>query len=186
MLAHHRRQAPLELSKEITESTVAVAIAMDVAILLPEHLEIDAGPLHLARQRRPIRLGTPTNAGDIAGLREQPLFENIVRQIGRQRPREAGLLRPFQIVLHGAARDAELSPDLPRTHTVMKQSQHLPQLSHRQPSLRRHQNPPRQSRGDAWGADLRESCRSGRLEIGMVAGFKSERWPGSNRYGWPD
>jgi hypothetical protein len=28
--------------------------------------------------------------------------------------------------------------------------------------------------------------QGGRLQIGIVAGFISERWPASNRYAWPE
>jgi len=33
---------------------------------------------------------------------------------------------------------------------------------------------------------LSGSATVGRLQIGTVAGFISERWPASNRYAWPE
>src|SRR5271169_6816527 len=73
-------------------------------------------------------------------------------------------------------------------------SQQMSQLSHAQFPLRRHphllvdhRRAGSASVADSRGADAERLTGSGgRLHFGMVAGFKSERWPASNRNRWPD
>src|SRR5271168_483015 len=70
----------------------------------------------------------------------------------------------------------------------------MSQLSHAQFPLRRHphllvdhRRAGSASVADSRGADaVRLTGSGGRLHFGMVAGFKSERWPASNRNRWPD
>ena len=126
MLAHDRRQPPLELAEQVTKTAVAVAIRMGVAIFLPQNQKIDAGTLHLPRQRRPLRLDAPPPPRQDALLAEQPLFENAVRDLGRQRPAKTGLLRPLEIVLNGASRSPERPPDLSCAYALVMQTKHLP------------------------------------------------------------
>jgi hypothetical protein len=92
---------------------------MPSAIFLPQNHEVDARSLHLARQGRPVRLCPPTLAWPGIHLRKQPLFENGVRHVRRQRPAETGLLRPFEIILDGTARHTERAPDPPFARTVV-------------------------------------------------------------------
>ena len=67
VLAHHRREAPFELAEQIAEPAVAVPVRVGVPVLLPQHHQIDAGPLQLARKRSPIRLDPPAQARPHAG-----------------------------------------------------------------------------------------------------------------------
>jgi hypothetical protein len=143
VLAHHRRQASLELTIEIAESRVAVAVRMSFAVLLPQHHQVDARPLELARQRRPVRFAVPAPARPDATAGEQPLLENLVAPLGRQRPIDPGRPRSLEIVLDRAARHPERAPDRSCAHAVVVQPQHLPQLPHGQLSSGRHQIPPR-------------------------------------------
>jgi hypothetical protein len=50
---------------------------MNLAILFPEHKQIDAGPLQLARQRRPVRLRPPAELDLHSGPGEKPLFADV-------------------------------------------------------------------------------------------------------------
>ena len=121
MLAHHRREATLKLAIQIAEPRVAVAVRMNLAILLPQHHQIDARPLELARQCRPVRLAAAPPARLDAAASKQSLFENLVAPLGRQRPTDPRRPRPFKIVLDGAARHSERAPDLPCAYAVVMQ-----------------------------------------------------------------
>jgi hypothetical protein len=90
MLAHHRREAPLELAEQIAEARVAVAVGMNLPVLIPEHQQIDAWPLGLACERAPVRFDPPAHAGPHAGPREQALLEDGVGDLGAERPSQAG------------------------------------------------------------------------------------------------
>jgi len=81
---------------------------------------------------------TPSAELDAAASK-QPLLENLVGPLDRQRPADPGRPRSFEIVLDGAARYSECAPDLTRAYAVVVQTQHLPQLSHGQLSSGRHQ-----------------------------------------------
>ena len=129
--------APHNPGRNIT--AIAIAFGVALAILLPQHHQIDARPLQLAGQCRPIRFRTAAEPTPHAGVGEQPVFEHIVREFGRQRPGQPGRLSPLQIVLDRAARDAEHPPDFARADAVTDQPQYLSYLPHGQLSLRRHQ-----------------------------------------------
>ncbi len=118
VLPHGRRQAPLELPEQIAEAAVAITRRMNRAILLPQHHQIDAGPLEFAGERAPIWLRPPAEPALDAGMGEQTLFKNGVRQVASQRPRKPGGRGPLEIVLDRAARHPERAPDLPGAHPV--------------------------------------------------------------------
>jgi len=96
-----------------------------VPVLFPQHHQIDAGPLQLARERRPIRLAPPAQSLPHAGSRKQALLENGISDLGRQGPPQAGRLSPLEVVLDGRSRDAQRSPNLARAHPVAGKAQHL-------------------------------------------------------------
>ena len=70
VLPHGGRQAMLEVAVELAEARIAIALGMGVAILLPEHRQIDGRALHLAHQRRPVRLDMAAKARLRAGASE--------------------------------------------------------------------------------------------------------------------
>ena len=182
VLAHHRRQAPLELPEQVAEPGVAVAIRVPVPVFLPQHHQIDAGALQFARQSRPIRLGPPAESRPHPGAGEQPLLQHVVGQLGGQRPRQPGRRRPLEVVLNRAARHPQRAPDLAGAHPIAVKPQHLSNLPHRQLSLRRHPVPLVDRRGDLMPELL--TCRETPQSIvGRVAGFKSEWWPDLFRNG---
>ena len=125
MLAHDRRKPPLKLAEQIAEPAVAVTVRLGLPILLPQHHQAHAGTFELARQRSPIRLAASAKSRLHAGPREQSLFENVVGQLGRQRPSDSARLRPPQIVLDRAARHAQRAADRARAHPIMMQPQHV-------------------------------------------------------------
>ena len=90
VLPHGRRQAPLELPKQIAEAAVAIACRLNRAILFTQHHQIDAGPIEFAGERAPIWLGSTAEPALDAGMSEQTLFKNGVRQVANQRPRKPG------------------------------------------------------------------------------------------------
>ena len=123
VLAHHRAQPSLEPAKQIAEPAVAVAVSVDLPIFLPKDHHRHPRPFQLARQGRPVRLDPPPLAGLDSSAPEQPQLQGIVGDIVRQRPRQPGRRRPFQIVLDRRARHAQTPPDLARAHPAMVKSQ---------------------------------------------------------------
>jgi hypothetical protein len=51
------------------------------------------------------------------------MLQRLVGDIVRQRPRQPGRRRPFQIVLDRRARHAEATPDLARAHPIVVKPQ---------------------------------------------------------------
>ena len=86
MLTHHWAQPSLKPTQQITEAAIPVTLLVDLSIFLPQDHHRDPRPLHLARQRRPIRLGPATLAGRDPSAPEQPLFQDFVGDIVRHRP----------------------------------------------------------------------------------------------------
>jgi hypothetical protein len=86
VLAHHRREPPLELTEEIAEARVAVTVGVGLAVLLPQHRQIDAGSLSLAHERAPVRLVPPTQPWSEAAATEETLLEHRVGDLGAERP----------------------------------------------------------------------------------------------------
>ena len=137
-LAHGRRQAALEFPVQLTKAAVPVAMGMNGAIFLPQNQQRDARPLHLAHQRRPVGFGIPAPARLAARRGKQQLFERLVGQIRRQRPAKPGRGCSGQVILHGAAADADLPGDDPSPRVRPKmQMQNLSYPPHGQ-SLPRH------------------------------------------------
>ena len=162
---------------------------MDGAILLPQQHQRDAWLLQLQRQFRPVRFGQPALPLSDPGSGEQPVLKRIVSQVARQRPTQPRHFRALQIILHGTARYAQPLRDLAAARTVAGKPQHLSQLSHGQPSLCRHCPSLVQKDRHAKVADpggVSSAHQSGRILIGIVAGFMSERWPASGWNTWPD
>src|SRR4029077_19662396 len=121
MLTHHWGKTTLELAIQIAEARVAVGVRMNLAVLLPQHHQIDARPLELARQCRPVWLVATPLAGLDAAASKQSLFQNLIAPLDRQRPADPGFPRSFEIVLDGAARHSERPPDLPCAYAVVMQ-----------------------------------------------------------------
>ena len=138
VLAHGRRKPPLEAPEKIAEPAVAIAVGLRRPVLLPQHHHGDARLLQLHHQRRPAGLSTPPCARLHTRSREQPLLQQLVGQLRRQRPAHLRGLRPLQAILHRAAHHAGQAPDLTHARARTRQAQHLPQLSHGQRPLRRH------------------------------------------------
>ena len=197
VLAHHRRQPSLEPAQEVAEPAVAVAVGMGLSIFLPQDRHRHARPLQLARQRHPVRLDASPLAGLGSRAPEQSQLQRLVGDVVRQRPRQAGRRRTFQIVLDGRARHAQTPSDLPRAHPALVKSQQRSQLSHAQFPLRRHpsllvdhRRAGSASVADSRGADAGRRSRlrwpasfrnGGRLQIGTAAGIKSELVAGLRR-----
>jgi hypothetical protein len=123
MLAHHRRQSPLEPAKQIAEAAVAVALGMDLSVFLPEDRHRHARTLQLARQGRPVRFGPPPLALRDPGATKELALQSLVGDAVRQRPCQPGRRRPLQIVLDRRARHAKTSPDLARAHPIVVKPQ---------------------------------------------------------------
>jgi hypothetical protein len=123
VLAHHRGQPPFESAQQIAEAAVAVTFRMGLSVFLPEDRHRDAGPLQLARQGRPVRLDPPPLALRDPGAAKELEFQSVVGDAVRQRPRQPGRRRPFQIVLDRRARHAETPPDLARAHPIVVKPQ---------------------------------------------------------------
>ena len=123
VLAHHRRQPPLEPAQEIAEPAVAVADRMGLPVFLPEDCHRHAGTLQLARQGRPVRFDPPPLASRYSRPPKELEFQGVVGDLVPQRPCQPRRRRPFQIVLDRAARHTKAPPDLARAHTVPVKAQ---------------------------------------------------------------
>jgi hypothetical protein len=98
---------------------------MNLPALLPEHHQIDPWSLRLACERAPVRLDPPAHAGPHACPREEALLEDGVGDLSTERPGKAGGFGALEVVLDGAARGTEPSPDRPRAHALARKPQHL-------------------------------------------------------------
>src|SRR5579871_4479153 len=121
MLAHHRRQPALEFAIEIAEPRVAVAVRMDRPVFLPQHHQVDAGPLELTRQRCPVGFAMSAASGPDTCAGKQSLFDNLVGPLGRQRPADPRYPRSLEIVLDRAARHPQRAPDLACAYALVVQ-----------------------------------------------------------------
>src|SRR6516162_3587854 len=99
LLAHHRRKSPLEFTEQITEPAVAITVRLHLPIFLPQHHQVYAGTLELARQHSPIWLAAAAKAAHHAGACKQSLVENGVGQLGRQRPSNPDRLRAYRLMV---------------------------------------------------------------------------------------
>ena len=93
-LPHRRPQPPRPLLVDRTELGAAIALRMDLGVLLPEELQRDAVALELAVDVRAVRPDPVVRRGRAA---EQLGLEHRVVQLGRQRPAEPALRRLLQI-----------------------------------------------------------------------------------------
>ena len=110
-LPHRRPQPPRPLAVDLAELAVAVAVRMDLGVLLPEELQGDAVALELAVDVRAVGPDPVLRRG---GATEQPRIERRVVQFRRQRPTQPSLGRPLQIQrnrAHADSRRLGLSPD---------------------------------------------------------------------------
>ena len=123
VLAHHRSEPPFESTEQIAEAAVAVTFRMSLSVFLPEDHHRDAGTLQLARQGRPVRLDPPPLSGRNSTAPKELEFQSVVGDVVRQRPRQPGRRRSFQIVLDRRARHAKTSPDLARAHPIVVKPQ---------------------------------------------------------------
>src|SRR3954463_8524051 len=99
VLAHHRRETPFKPAEEIAEPTIAVTVRVGVPVLVPQHHQVDAGPLQLARKPSPIPLDPPPQPRSPARWRKQALLENGIGYLGGQGPPQASRLGPLEVVL---------------------------------------------------------------------------------------
>jgi hypothetical protein len=188
MLAHHRRQPPLELPIKIAEARVAVAVQMSLAVLLPQHHQADARALELAGKSRPIGLGPPTKPRLHPASGEQPLFQLRVRQFGSQRPGKSCRRRPQEIVLDRAARLPSMRPiaRAPKpswcSRSICRNCRMVSSLLVGIPP-----SPAMIEEGSMPESLTRKKTAPGvRLQIGMVAVFKPEPCPASRRNPRPE
>ncbi|CDX53664.1 hypothetical protein MPL1032_180098 [Mesorhizobium plurifarium] len=115
---------------------------MRLSILLPEDEQSDAGLLELDRKIGPVRLrASPCSLLDAVAA-EKLVLKRIVGQFARQGPGQSNCCRTLQVILHRAARYPQNDCYLAGARPASGKPKHLSQLSHGQPSLRRHQNLP--------------------------------------------
>ncbi|MCY1358188.1 hypothetical protein D9M69_447130 [compost metagenome] len=125
LLAHRRRQALLEAAEQFAEAAIAVSVGMDTAIFLPEDQQRDARLLQLDRELSPIRfLASPLALLD-PGAGEKPMLKRIVGQFSGQWPGQPRHGCSLQIILHGAACNAEHHRDLAATCSASGKPEHL-------------------------------------------------------------
>jgi len=70
LLAHRRRQPPLELAEQLAKTAVRVAVRMDRPIFVPQNHQVHGGTLELQHQRSPVRLSVEARPGANAGIDE--------------------------------------------------------------------------------------------------------------------
>jgi len=123
VLAHHRRQPPLEPAQEIAEPAVAVAARVGLPVFLPQDRHRHAGPLQLARQFRQVRFDPPPLASRYSRAPKELELQGVVGDLLAQWPFQPRCRRPFQIVLDRAARHAKAPSDLARAHAFVAKAQ---------------------------------------------------------------
>jgi hypothetical protein len=138
VLAHHRREAALELPVKIAEARVPVAAWLVLSVLLPKHHEVDAWPAQLTDHQWPVWLDTTSDALLDAGTIEQALFEDGVGDLFTEWPDHTRSGGAGKVALYGGPRDAERSADLAGAHLIAGEPQHVSHLSHCQLSPGRH------------------------------------------------
>ena len=164
---------------------------MDRPVFLPQHHQVDAGPLQLPHQRSPVRLGVEARPGAHAGIDEQPRHQALVGDVRGQRPTDPRRCCSGQVLPHRARRDAQLPPDRPRARPGTEvQRQQLPYPPHGQP-LRRHPASPSiamaalEARSLLTRETIRSPARPAQPGVGgivrMVGGFRSEPWATSDQ-----
>ena len=135
-LPHRRPQPPRPLPVDLAELRVAVAVRMDLGVLLPEQLQRDAVSLALAvdvRAVRPHPIGRGRNPGEQSG------FERRVVELGRQRPADPALGQPLQIQRDRAQADgARLGYRPVRRPLLVLEPQNLMVDHHRQVVVQGH------------------------------------------------
>ena len=133
-LPHRRPQPPRPLLVDRTELGAAIALRMDLGVLLPEELQRDAVALELAVDVRAVRPDPVVRRGRAA---EQLGLEHRVVQLGRQRPAEPALRRLVQIARNRTRTDEAGLRYLPVGQSLfVPESQDLPNLPHQQPPCR--------------------------------------------------
>jgi hypothetical protein len=142
ILPHARRQPALEAAQQLAEAAVAVAVGPGRPVFLPEHHHGDAGLLQIDDQLGPVGLRTPAGTLLDPGTVEEPLLEGVVGELARQRPAQPRVHGALQVLLDGAAGNAQHARNLAAAGAVAGQTQHLALLSHGQFPLRRHPAPP--------------------------------------------
>lgn len=100
-----------ECPVQLAESAIGVARRMNGPVFLPQHQQVDAGPLELAHQRRPVRFDMQPRANPHPGVDEELGHKALVRDVGRQRPADPRRRSPPQILPHRTRRDAKLLRD---------------------------------------------------------------------------
>ncbi len=118
-----------------------LSFRMPGAIFFPEHHQVDPGTLEFANQLALDWFGTPAHPTRGTGAGKQPLLQNRIGQVCRQRPSQSRHLRSLHVVLDRAACHAQHSPNLPGADPLTSQPQCISYLPHRQLSLRRHPPP---------------------------------------------
>ena len=142
LLAHRCRQPPLELTEQLTEPAVRVALWVDRPILVPQHQQVDAGSLELPHQRRPVGLGMQAHPSTHTGVDKQPCHQALVGDVRSQWPADPRRRRPAQILTHRVWCDAQLPPNRSRARSGAEtHHQQLLDPPHGQP-LCRHPTPP--------------------------------------------
>ena len=127
-LPHRRPQPSRPLPVDLAELGTAIAVRVDLGVLLPEELKRDAVALELAMDVRAVRLDPVVHRG---GTREQPGLDGRVIQLGRQWPAQPSLRRPLQIHRNRAHADPASSGYRPvRQPPLMLETENLTNLPH--------------------------------------------------------
>jgi len=98
---------------------------VDAAIFLPEDQQHHAGLLQLDGKLRPVRLVTSPLSLLDAGAGEKPMLQSIVCQFSWQWPAQPRHRSPLQVILHGAAGNAEDHRNLSAACPASGKPEHL-------------------------------------------------------------
>jgi hypothetical protein len=148
MLRQARRDPPAGKGKGITRqhnpgrniTGVAKPVSGPGAVFVPQQRQRHVRPTHLAVNSRPVRNRTLIHRY-IGRRRKQQRLEPSVVQFARQRPAQAGPLRPLQVFAdRPLAQPQTLANRTLRQPVAQPQTQNLAYLPHRH-SLTRHLDP---------------------------------------------
>ena len=128
-LPHRRPQPSRPLPVDLAELRAAVAVRMDLGVLLPEQLQRDAVALELPVDVRAVGPDPVVHRGLAP---EQAGLERRVVQLGRQRPAQPLLDRPLKIQRHRTHADRAGPGYRPvRQPMLVLEPQNLTNLPHR-------------------------------------------------------
>ena len=141
-LTHGNRELAFPAAVEIAVPGIAIPIRVLGDIFLPQDRERDVLALQLAMHPGPVRLGILPMPLLLPGIAVHPGFQNRIRDLVAERPRQARGREPLQCLAHRRRHHPGPPGNLVLGHPSTSQTNNLAHMAHAN-SPRWHQSPPR-------------------------------------------